>query len=40
MAQALGAQLLDSRGKAIPFGRASLSGLEHIDISRQMSRNP
>ncbi|MFC2025450.1 glycerate kinase [Chloroflexota bacterium] len=33
MAQALGVQLLDSGGKAIPFGGAALTKLEHVDIS-------
>ncbi len=33
MAQALGAQLLDASGEAIPFGGAALASLEHIDIS-------
>mgnify|MGYP001413294318 CR=1 FL=1 len=34
MAQALGVQLLDSGGRAIPFGGAALTKLEQIDISR------
>ncbi len=34
MAQALGVQLLDTGGMAIPFGGAALAKLEHIDISR------
>ncbi len=33
MAQALGAQLLDSNGAAIPFGGAALAKLERIDIT-------
>ncbi|MEE8414062.1 MAG: glycerate kinase, partial [Dehalococcoidales bacterium] len=38
MAQALGVQLLDSRGTAIPFGGAALSKLEHINITGQDPR--
>ncbi len=34
MAKALGVQLLDSGGMAIPFGGAALTKLEHIDVSR------
>jgi glycerate kinase len=34
MAQALGVQLLDSRGMAVPFGGAALAELEHVDVSR------
>jgi glycerate kinase len=33
MAQALGVQLLDSEGAALPFGGAALAKLEHIDIT-------
>ena len=33
MAQALGAKLLDAKGKELPFGGAALARLEHIDIS-------
>lgn len=33
VAQALGAQLLDSKGATIPFGGAALAKLEHIDIT-------
>ena len=33
VAQALGAQLLDSKGAAIPFGGAALARLERIDIT-------
>jgi glycerate kinase len=33
MAQALGAQLLDSKGATLPFGGAALAKLEHIDVT-------
>jgi glycerate kinase len=33
MAQALGAQLLDAKGAALPFGGAALAKLEHIDVT-------
>jgi len=38
MAQALGVQLLDSEGVAIPFGGVALAKLEHINISTIDSR--
>ena len=34
MAQALGAKLLDGKGKELPSGGAALARLEHIDISK------
>lgn len=38
MAQALGANLLDDRGKTISFGGAALSSLQTVDISNMDSR--
>ena len=38
MAQALGARLLDTKGKQLPFGGAALARLEHIDITGLDSR--